>query len=162
MLTCPLCKLSLFTVGRIFSAIESGTFTFTLSPFVASSTLTCRYRSPGPARAAGAVATADRTQNITIPHSCFLIFGKPPVLFLLICTEWPLQMFRDFSARLGWQTTAGLGRSRPTALLALKLEINSGQRRDANLQRISTAIPRHRLRGPPPGIPLCACVVHRP
>src|ERR1700691_6750775 len=105
--------------------MESGTFTFTLSPFVASSTLTCKYRSPGPARAAAAAATADRTQNITNPHSCFLIFGKPPVLFLLICTEWPLQMFRDFSARLGWQTTAGLGGWPPTGLPSFEVGIKS-------------------------------------
>src|ERR1700689_835547 len=107
--------------------MESGTFTFPLSPFVASSTLTCKYGPPGPARAAGAAATADRTQNITNPHSCFLIFGKPPVLFLLICTEWPLQMFRDFSARLGWQTTAGLGGGRPGGLVALEFVIKNGR-----------------------------------
>src|SRR6202046_1222594 len=159
MLTCPLCKPPLFTVGRIFSAMESGTFTFTLSPFAASSTFTCRYRSPGPAKDAGPLpATPASMQTIKIPQSCFLILGKPPLLFLLLCTERALQMFRDF-LKGGRRSIQGLGAAGQSGLLAWKFKRNSSHRRNANLQRVRPPVPRNRLGGNSTGIPVVTSFV---
>src|SRR5580658_3789896 len=189
--TCPLCISPLLMVGKIFSAIESGTFTFTLSPFDASSTFTCRYRSVVPAIAAGAATNPANTQIIPIPQSRFLILGKPPMLFLSYVRSpqhkcSPLIKNSEdchpacpdkgrkrspalfacsgfFGARDAVRGTCCsfwielLGgillplrlcgppkRLNLFGLLPLNLKVNGRQRRNPNLQRKRTPIPRHR------------------
>src|SRR5579863_8935899 len=72
-----------------------------------------------------------------IDRRTFRIWGKPPVLFLHVCTETWAEMFRE----LWGGCPSGAAGAGGGYLVALRLEVNGGEGWHAQLERPRSTVP---------------------